>query len=91
MNLTSEREGDKVSRMHPSSLLSLLEINPALWLKVGRKEPKEMKIGRKYGFLIEKHCIFCSFSFSLNFKNFLKIFEREFQMLKDESGKGRGE
>jgi len=91
VNLTSEREGDKVSRMHPSSLLSLLEINPALRLKVGRKGTKEMKIGRKYGFLIEKHCIFCSFSFSLNFKNFLKIFEREFQMLKDESGKGRGE
>jgi len=77
--------------MHLSSLLSLLEINPTLWLKVGRKELKETKIGRKYGLLIEKHCIFCSFSFSLNFKNFLKIFEREFQMLKDESGKGKGE
>jgi len=70
VNLTSEREGDKVSRMHSSSLLSLLEINPALWLKAGRKESKKMKIGRKYSFLIEKHYIFCSFSFSLSFKDF---------------------
>jgi len=70
VNLTSEHEGEKVSRMHLSSLLSLLEINPALWLKVGRKGTKEIKIGRKYGFIIEKHCIFCSFRFSLNFKNF---------------------
>jgi len=73
VNLTSEREGDKVSRMHPSSLLSLLEINPALWLKVGKKGTKEMKIRRKYGFLIEKYCIFCSFVFSLNFKDFSNI------------------
>jgi len=70
VNLKSEHEGDKVSQMHLSSLLSLLEINPALWLKAGRKGTKEMKIGGKYGFLIEKHCIFCSFSFSLNFKDF---------------------
>jgi len=70
VNLKSEHEGDKVSRMQLSSLLSLLEINPALWLKEGRKEPKEMKIGRKYGFLIEKHCIFCLFGFSLNSQNF---------------------
>ena len=70
MNLTSEREGDKVSRMHPSSLLSLLEINPALRLKAGRKGTKEMKIGGKYGFPIEKHCIFCSFVSSSNFKDF---------------------
>jgi len=56
--------------MHLSSLLSLLEINPASWLKVGWKGAKETKIGRKYGFLIEKHCIFCSSSFSLSFKNF---------------------
>ena len=76
--------------MHLSSLLSLLEINPALWLKVGRKESKEMKIGRKYSFLIEKYCIFCSFVFPLNFKGFLKILKRGFQMLKGEGGKGKG-
>jgi len=73
VNLKSEHEGEKVSRMHLSSLLSLLEINPALWLKAGRKGSKKIKIGRKYGFLIEKHCIFCSFSFSLNFKDFSNI------------------
>ncbi|MCW3131189.1 MAG: hypothetical protein N2V73_00470 [Candidatus Methanospirare jalkutatii] len=76
MNLISEREGDKVSQMHLSSLLSLFEINPALWLKAGGKESKEMKIGRKYGLLIEKHCIFCSFIFTLNFKDFFRNFER---------------
>jgi len=91
VNLKSEHEGEKVSRMHLSSLLSLLEINPALWLKVGRKGLKETKIGRKYGFLIEKHCIFCSSSFSLNFKNFFKYLKRGFQMLKDGGGKGKGE
>jgi len=31
----------------PHLLLSLLEINPALWLKVGRKGTREIKIGRK--------------------------------------------
>ena len=62
--------------MHLSSLFSLLEINPALWLKVGRKGTKEMKIGGRYDFLIEKHRIFYSLVFSLNFKNFLKIFEK---------------
>jgi len=65
VNLTSKHEGEKLS-----PLLSLLEINPILWLKAGRKELREIKIGRKYGFLIEKYCIFCSFGLSLNFKNF---------------------
>jgi len=79
----------RVSQMHSSSLLSLLEINPALWLKVGRKGSKEIKIGRKYGFLIEKHCIFCSFIFPLNFKDFFKYLKKGFQILKDKSGKGK--
>ena len=79
----------RVSQMHLSSLLSLLEINPALWLKVGRKGTKDIKIGRKYGFLIEKHYIFCSFVFPLNFKSFLKILKEGFQMLKSEGGNGK--